>query len=100
MPPTNPNCTKSESHDDICSKNYYNIIDEVGIQKLLLDNSKGFINNYDIGRVGDKITWTKKMPSTNPNQSENETHNNDYDSNHNSDKVGDKEQELDDLEDP
>lgn len=53
---TNSNCTKSKNHDDICNKNYHNISDEVGVQEILSINLKAFINNYDIGRVGYKVT--------------------------------------------
>ncbi len=56
MPPTNPNRTESKSHGDICSKNLRDINKEVNIQQLLSDDSKGPINNLDIGRVGDEVT--------------------------------------------
>lgn len=56
MPPTDLNRTESKSYDNICSKNHYNKSDGIGVQELLLDNSKGYINNYDIGKVGDKVT--------------------------------------------
>ncbi len=56
MPPTDRDHTKSENHSDICSKNYRDISDRVGVQQLLSDDSKGSINNYDIGRVGDEVT--------------------------------------------
>lgn len=55
MPPTNFNCTKNKYHDNIYSKNYYNVSDRVSIQELLLDNSKCLINNCDIGKVDDKV---------------------------------------------
>lgn len=64
MPSTNPNCTKSESHGNIYSKNYRDISNRMDIQELLSDNSKGPIDNYDIGRVGDKLTWTEKILPT------------------------------------
>ncbi len=56
MPLTNPNCTESESHGDICSKNHCDISDRVSFQQLLLDNSKGPIDNFDIGKLGDEVT--------------------------------------------
>ncbi len=56
MPPSDPDRTKSESHGDICSKNHCDISDGVGVQQLLLDNSKGLIDNCDIGRVEDEVT--------------------------------------------
>ena len=56
IPSTDPDCTKSKSNGDICSKNYYNISDKVGVLELLLDNSKGLIDNCDIGKVGDKVS--------------------------------------------
>ena len=92
MPSTNPNCTKSKSHSDICSKNHYNISDEVDIQELLSDNSKGPINNCDIGRIGDEMIWTKKMPSTDPNCTESKSHSDNCDSNHNGNRIGSEEQ--------
>ncbi len=66
MAPANPNRTKSKSYNDICSKNYYNINNGVGVQQLLLDDTKSSINNYNIDKVGDEVTWTEEMPPTNP----------------------------------
>ncbi len=97
---TDPNCIESESHGDICSKNPRNISDGVGVQQLLLDDSKGPIENCDISRVGDKMTWTEEVPSTNPDCTESESHGDNCNSNRNSDRVGVEERGLDNLESP
>lgn len=55
----NSDCTKSENHINIDTKNHCEKIDKVSIQKLLLDNWKGFIDNCDIGIVSYEFTWTK-----------------------------------------
>ncbi len=98
IPPTNPNRTKNKSHDDIYSKNYRNISDRVGVQQLLSDDSKGSIDNCNIGRVGDEVTWTKKMPPTDLDCTESESHGDNCDNNRDSDRVGGEEQGSDNLE--
>ncbi len=100
MPPTNLNRTESESYSDICSKNHRDISDGVSIQQLLLDNSKSPIDNCDIGRVGDEMTWTEKMPSTNPNHTKSKSHGDNCNNNRDGNRVGSEEQELDNLEGP
>lgn len=66
---------KNKSHRNICTKNYYNISDQVSVLQLLLDNSKSFINNYDISKIGNKMTWIKKMLQINPNCTKNKSFN-------------------------
>ncbi len=100
MPPSNPNRTESKSHSDICSKNHRDISDRVGVQQLLLDYSKGPINNCDIGRVRDEMTWTKEIPPTDPDRNESESHGDNCDSNRNGNIVGGEERGLDNLEGP
>lgn len=56
IPQMDPNCTKTKSHGDICSKNNCNITDGVSVQELLSDDSKDFMDNFDIGNIGDKVT--------------------------------------------
>ena len=56
IPLINPNCTERKSYNDICSKKPHDINNGVGIQKLLLENLKNLINNYNIGRVGNERT--------------------------------------------
>ncbi len=91
MPLSDPDRTESESHDDICSKNHRDISDGVGVQQLLSDNSKGLIDNCDIGRVGDEVTWTKEMPPIDLDHTESESHGDNCDSNRDSDIVGGEE---------
>ncbi len=91
MSPSNPNRTKSESHGDICSKNHHDISDGVGVQQLLSDDSKSLINNCDIGRVGDEVTWTEEMLPTDPDRIESKSHGDNCDNNRNSDIVGGEE---------
>ncbi len=100
MPPSDPDRTESESHSDICSKNHCDISDGVSIQQLLSDNSKGPIDNCDIGRVGDEVTWTEEMLPTDPDRTESKSHGDKCDSNRDGDMVGGKERGLDDLEGP
>lgn len=66
------------------------------------DNSKNPINNGDINKVCDKITWTKKMPSINSDCIKSKSHNNNCNKNNcNIDNgVGDEEQGSDDLKSP
>ena len=100
IPPTDPDLTKSESHNDICSKNHRNTSDGMGVWKLLSDNSKSPIDNYDIGKV-DKVTWTEEMPPTNLDCIKSKSYANNYDKNsHNNNKVGGEERRLDNLESP
>ena len=61
MPPTNRDHTKNKSYDDICSKNYHNISGGVGIQQILSGDSKSFLNNDDINRVGDEMTLIEAL---------------------------------------
>ena len=91
MPPTDFNYTKSKSHGNICSKNYHNINNRVGIQELLSDDSKVPINNCNIGKVGDEVTWTEKMLPINLDCIESKNHCNNCDSNRNGNRVGDEE---------
>ncbi len=98
MPSTNPSCSKSECQDDICSKNHYDISNRVCIQEPLSDNSKGPINNCDIGKRGDEVTWTEKIPPTNPDCTKSKIVGDNYDSNHDGNRVGSGERGLDDLE--
>ncbi len=97
MPPTDLDSTDSKSHDDICSKNYCNISNGGDVQQLLLDDSKDPINNCDMGKEGNEVSWIEKMPPTNPNCTESKSHDDNYNSNHNGDRVGGKEQESDNL---
>ncbi len=90
MPPSDPNHIKSKSHDDICSKNHHDISDEVGVQQLLSDNLKNPINNCDIGKVRDEVTWTEEMLPKDPNHTKSESHGDNCDSNRDSDIVGGK----------
>ncbi len=92
MPPSDPNRIKSESHGDICSKNHRDIIDGVGVQQFLSDNSKGPIDNCDMGRVEDEVTWIEEMPPTKPNCTKSKSHDNNCNSNCNGDIVGGEEQ--------
>ncbi len=64
------------------------------------DDLKSPINNCDIGRVGDEVTWTEEMPPIDPNCTESFSHGDDCDSNRDSDRVGSEETGSDDLEDP
>ncbi len=98
MPPTDPDRTESESHDDICSKNYCDISDRVGVQEPMSDNLKGPIDNSDIGRVGDEVTWTEEMPPTDPDHTESKSLGDNCDSNHDGNRVGSGEQGSDNLE--
>ncbi len=100
MPPTNSDYTESKTHDNICSKNYRNISNGVGVQKFLLDNSKGPIKNCDISKVGDEITWIEKMPLTKPNCIKSESHGDNCKNNHNSNRIGGEKQRSDNLEGP
>ncbi len=100
MPSTDPDCIKSKSYDDICSKSHHDISDGVGIQQFLSDNTKGLIDNYDIGRVGDEVIWTEEMLLTDPDCTKSKSHGNNGDNNRDSNRVGDKQQGADDLEDP
>ncbi len=85
---TNSNCTKSESHDVICSKNHRNISDGVGVQEPLSDNSKSLIDNCDKSRVSDEITWTEEISLTNPDLTKSKSLCNNCNSNCNGNKVG------------
>ncbi len=98
MSPSDPDRTTSETHSDICSKNYCDISDGVGVQQLLSDDSNGSIDNCDIGRVGDKVTWIEEMLPTDPNRTESESHGDDCNSNRDGDIVGGEEQGSDNLE--
>ena len=98
MPPTDPDCTKSKSHGNICSKNHCDTSEEVDIQELLSNNSKYHIDNCDISQV-DEVTWTEEMPPTDLNCTKSKSHDNNYDkSSCNGDKVGGKERGSDNLE--
>ncbi len=98
MPPSNLDHTESKSHGYICSKNHRDISDRVGVQQLLSDNSKSLIDNCDIGRVGDEVTWTEEMPLTDPDRTKSESHSDNCDSNRDGDIVGGKKRRSDDLE--
>lgn len=87
MPSTNSNYTKSKSSGDICSKNYHNMSDEVGMQELLSDDSKAPNKNCDIGRVGNEMTQTEEMQSTNLNYTNSKSHGNNCNSNCDNDRV-------------
>ncbi len=100
MPPSDPDYTESESHGDICGKNYRDISDGVGIQQVLSDNSKGPIDNCDIGKVGDEMTWTEEMSPTDCDRTKSKNHGDNCDSNRNGDIIGGEEQGSDDLEGP
>ena len=70
----------------------------MGVQELLSDDSKGLIDNCDIGRV-DKVTWIEEMLSTNPNRTKSESHGKNCDkSSCDGDEVSGEEQGSDDLE--
>lgn len=99
MLPTNPNCTKSKSHSNICHKNYYNINDKVIIQELLLDNSKDFIDNCNVTRVDNEETWIEEISSTNLDCTEYKSHDDNCNSNYYNDRVGSKRRLFDDWED-
>lgn len=68
----------------------------------MLDNSKNPINNSDINKVGDKVTWTQKMLSINSDCIKSKSHNDNCNkNNHNIDnRVGGEEQGSDDLKSP
>ncbi len=100
IPPTDPNCIESKSHGDICSKNYRDISDGVGVQQFWSDDSKGPIDNFDIGRVDDEMTWTEEIPPTNSDRTKNKSHGDNCDSNRNGNKVDGEKRGLDDLEGP
>ncbi len=100
MLPTDSDRTKSKSYGDICSKNHHNISDRVGIQELLLDDSKDLINNRDIGRVDNEVTWIEEMPPTNPNRTKSKSYSDNLNSNCDSNRIGGKEQGSDNLEGP
>ncbi len=100
MPPTDLDRTESKVHGDICSKNHCNISDGVGVQQLLLDDSKGPIDNFDISRVGDEVTWTEEMLPTDPNRTKSKNPGDNCNSNRDGDRVGDEERRSDDLEGP
>ncbi len=61
------------------------------------DNLKSLIDNYVIGRVGDKVTWIEEILLTNPNCTKSKSYDDNCDSNYNGDKVGGEEQRSDDL---
>ncbi len=100
IPLIDPDCTESESHGDIYSKNHCNISDGVGIRQLLSNDSKDPIDNCDIGRVGDEVTWIEEISPTDPNCTKSKSHSNNCDSNRNGDRVGGEEQRSDNLEGP
>ncbi len=87
MPSTNPDCTKNKSHGDIYGRNYRNISDGVGVQKLLSNDSKGLINNGDIDRVSDEVTWIEEMLSNNPNCIESKSYSDNNNKNCDGDRV-------------
>lgn len=91
MPPIKLNCIESKSHDSIYSKNYRNIRDRIGIQQPLSDDLKGPINNFNISRVGDEVTWIGKMPQINPDYTKSKNYSDNYDSNDNSNLIGNEE---------
>lgn len=99
MPPINSNCIQSKSHVEICTKNYHGISHGVSVQELLSNNSKLFIDNCDIARVDDEVTWIEEMPPTRCNCIENKSYSSNYNkSSHNDDRMNSEEQELDNLE--
>ncbi len=81
MTATDPNHTKSESHDDIQGKNYR-------VQEALANNTKGPIDNCDVGRVDGEVTKTKEMPPTDPNCTKSKSLGNNYDNNRDVNRVG------------
>lgn len=71
----------------------------MSVQELLLDNSKDPMDDCNIGRVSDEVTWTKKMPPINLDCIKKESHMNNYNkSNHDGNRIGNEEQRLDNLE--
>ncbi len=68
------------------------------VQQLLSDDSKDPINNCDISRVGDEVTWTKKMPPTNTNCTKSKSHGDNCNSNRNGDRVDGEKQKSNNLE--
>ncbi len=100
IPLTDPDFSESEIHGDICSKNHYNISDGIDIEQLLSDNSKGSIDNCDIGKVDDEITWTEEISPNDPNCTKSKSFDDNCDSNNDGDRVSGEEQESDDLEGP
>lgn len=96
---TNLNYTQSQSYSHIYNKKNYNISDRVNGKELGSDDSKSFIDNYDIGRVSSEITWVEKIPLTNPNYIKNKNHDDICDKNHGniSDKIGNEKLRLNDL---
>ncbi len=62
------------------------------------DDSKGSINNYDIDKMRDEVTWTEEMSSTKPDCTKSESHSDNCDNNCDGDIIGGEEQESDDLE--
>lgn len=101
IPLTNLDCIKSKNYSDICNKNNRNINDKEGDKKLELDNLKDLINNCNIKRVDDKVTWAKKISPSNLNYIKNKSHDDIYNkSNCNiSNKISNKELKSNKLED-
>lgn len=97
-----PNCTKSKSHSNICNKSNCNMSDRVSGKKLGLDNSKYSIDDWNISKVSDEITWIKEILQTNSNCIKNKSHNDICNKNNFviSDKVSNKKFESDNLESP
>lgn len=101
MPTTDSDYIKKKSHVNICSQSHCDISDQIRVQKLLLDDLKGFIANFDISKVGNEITWTERMPSTNPDRIESRSHGNNYNKSYrDGDRVNLEKQGSDNLESP
>ena len=66
----------------------------------MLDNSKRFINNCDISKVGNKVTEIKKMSPIDSDCINNEGYSDNYNNNYNSDRMSGEKQGLDDLKSP
>lgn len=67
MLPTNINCTKDKSYNDIYDKCNCNISNKVIGEELDSNNVKDLINNYNIGKVDDKVTWMEEGAQINVN---------------------------------
>lgn len=56
----------------------------------MLNDLKGPINNCDISRIDNEMTWKEKMLLTNFDCTKSKNHNNNCNNNHNGDKVSNK----------
>ncbi len=100
MPPNDSDCIKNKSHDNIYSQNYYDISNKVIIQKLLSDDLKDPINNFNISSINERVTWKEEILLIDPNRIGYKNYLDNYNKSNSdiSNKVGGKRQKLDNLE--